>query len=201
MVNSLCPQCARHDPDMTHPSLFDVTTTCQILSISRSTFYLLVKEGRIVVSKLGSKTLISSYSIERFVKQVMISGFPLVCLMQTVFIAAGQRHADNQDARLDSVGELHLGESLEEKLALSDRFGLALGFFSFNQDTYLEIVKRYAEKDGVPISPSILRSEALRWSLDRSSRSGRTARQFVDDVIGRLALESSGDRAGKSEGS
>ena len=145
--------------------------------------------------------LFTTESTERFVKQVMISGFPLVCLMQTVFIAAGQRHADNQDARLDSVGELHLGESLEEKLAVSDRFGLALGFFSFNQDTYLEIVKRYAEKDGVPISPSILRSEALRWSLDRSSRSGRTARQFVDDVIGRLALESSGDRAGKSEGS
>ena len=59
---------------MAHPRLFDVPTACQILSISKSTFYLLVKEGRIVVSKLGSKTLISSYSIERFVKQVYAEG-------------------------------------------------------------------------------------------------------------------------------
>lgn len=72
--NNVCLQCVRQDPALAHPSLFDVTTTCQILSISRSTFYQLVKEGRIVVSKLGSKTLISSYSIERFVKQVYAEG-------------------------------------------------------------------------------------------------------------------------------
>ena len=74
MNSSFCPQCARHDPAMAHPSLFDVPTTCQILSISRSTFYLLVKEGRIVVSKLGSKTLISSYAIEQFVRQIHAEG-------------------------------------------------------------------------------------------------------------------------------
>ena len=56
------------------PQLHDVGSACQLLSISRSTFYLLVKEGRIVVSKLGSKTLISSYAIERFVKQVYAEG-------------------------------------------------------------------------------------------------------------------------------
>ena len=70
MDNSLCPQCARHDPGMTHPSLFDVPTTCQILSISRSTFYQLVKDGRISVSKLGTKTLVTSYAIRDFVQAV-----------------------------------------------------------------------------------------------------------------------------------
>ena len=74
MTHRFCPECGRHDPTMAHPGLFDVPTTCQILSISRSTFYLLVKEGRIVVSKLGSKTLISSYAIEQFVRQIDAEG-------------------------------------------------------------------------------------------------------------------------------
>ena len=74
MDNNVCLQCVRHDSAMAHPSLFDVTTTCQILSISKITFYLLVKDGRIVVSKLGSKTLISSYSIEKFVRQMYLEG-------------------------------------------------------------------------------------------------------------------------------
>ena len=52
------------------PRLYDVDTTCQLLSISRSTFYLLVKEGRISVSKLGTKTLVTSYAIRDFVQAV-----------------------------------------------------------------------------------------------------------------------------------
>ena len=74
MDNSFCQQCARHDAAMAHPSLFDVPTACEILSISKSTFYLLVKEGRIIVSKLGTKTLVSSYSIEKFVRQMYFEG-------------------------------------------------------------------------------------------------------------------------------
>ena len=74
MDNSFCPQCGSHDPAMAHPSLFDVPTACEILSISKSTFYLLVKEGRIIVSKLGTKTLVSSYSIEKFVRQMYLEG-------------------------------------------------------------------------------------------------------------------------------
>jgi predicted AAA+ superfamily ATPase len=95
---------------------------------------------------------------------------------------------DNRAARVDERGELHLGEALEEKLALSDRFGLVLGFYGFDQETYLAIVERYARKAGVSAAPEAVRAEALRWALDRSSRSGRTARQFVDDLAGREAL-------------
>jgi uncharacterized protein len=100
-----------------------------------------------------------------------------------------ERRADNAAVRLDSEGELHVGEALEEKLALSDRFGLVLGFFGFDQRTYLEIVNHYAKREGLAVSPQVLREEALRFALERSSRSGRTARQFVDDLAGRLALE------------
>jgi len=100
------------------------------------------------------------------------------------------RHVkDNAEARLDDAGELHIGEANEEKLSLADRFGLVLGFFSPNQETYLEIVERYATKAGIAIDPHDLRAQALRFALRRGTRSGRTARQFVDDLAGRLALE------------
>ena len=111
-----------------------------------------------------------------------------------IYATSNRRHllpesaADNRTATLDDAGELHVGEAVEEKLALSDRFGLVLGFYGFDQDTYLAIVERYARKLGVRAEPGELRAEALRWALRRSSRSGRTARQFVDDFAGREGL-------------
>lgn len=96
--------------------------------------------------------------------------------------------ADNRDARLDEHGDLHMGETVDEKLALSDRFGLVIGFYAFDQATYLDIVDHYARKAGVRTSRQRLHEEALRFSLHRSSRSGRTAKQFVDDFAGREAL-------------
>jgi predicted AAA+ superfamily ATPase len=101
---------------------------------------------------------------------------------------------DNRAARLDDDGELHLGEALEDKLALADRFGLVLGYYGFDQPTYLRIVERYARKAGVDLPREQLAAEALRFALHRSSRSGRVARQFVDDLAGRLALERVSDR-------
>ncbi len=100
--------------------------------------------------------------------------------------------AENRAARLDDAGELHLGEALEEKLAVSDRFGLVLGFYGFDQATYLAIVDRYARKAGVRAEPKALHREALRFALDRGSRSGRTARHFVDDFAGREMLAGEG---------
>ncbi|HKJ24248.1 MAG TPA: ATP-binding protein [Myxococcota bacterium] len=103
-----------------------------------------------------------------------------------------ERRSDSADARLDDRGELHMGEAVEEKLALSDRFGLMLGFFGFDQATYLEIVDRYVAKAGLDVPRERVQSEALRWALARSSRSGRTARQFVDDLAGREGLAARG---------
>jgi uncharacterized protein len=97
--------------------------------------------------------------------------------------------SENQAVRLDEDGELQLGEALEEKLALADRFGLALGFFGFDQRTYLAIVHQMVRRLGLRVEAAALERDALRWALGRSSRSGRTARQFVDDLAGRLALQ------------
>jgi len=96
---------------------------------------------------------------------------------------------ENRAARLDDDGELHVGEALEEKLALADRFGLVLGFYGFDQPTYLRIVDRYARKAGIDWPREQIHAAALRFALNRASRSGRVARHFVDDLAGRIALE------------
>jgi len=101
-----------------------------------------------------------------------------------------EKQSENQAVRIDGDGEVRLGEALDEKLALADRFGLVIGFFGFDQPTYLRIVAHHIARAGLDVDPERVRPDALRWALDRSSRSGRTARQFVDDLAGRIALGS-----------
>ena len=74
MQDHFCTECQRQHQPLIQAQLHDVGSACRLLSISKSTFYLLVKEGRIVVSKLGTKTLISSYAIEKFVKEIHAEG-------------------------------------------------------------------------------------------------------------------------------
>lgn len=100
-----------------------------------------------------------------------------------------QRRSDNLAASLDAEGELHVGEAIEDKLALADRFGLVLPFFSPNQMTYLKIVERYVRKAGLDLPRDVVNARALQFALRRGSRSGRTARHFVDDLCGRVGLE------------
>ncbi|MDR6953727.1 putative AAA+ superfamily ATPase [Ancylobacter sp. 3268] len=80
------------------------------------------------------------------------------------------------------------GEAVEEKVSLSDRFGLWLGFHKCSQDDYLEMVRGYAARFGLPIDDETLRRESLEWSTTRGARSGRTAWQYVQDVAGRLGV-------------
>ena len=77
-------------------------------------------------------------------------------------------------------------EAVEEKVSLSDRFGLWLGFHPVRQDTYFEIIDGYVARFGLKIAPDKLRAEALEWSMTRGSRSGRVAWQYVQDLAGRL---------------
>ncbi len=116
---------------------------------------------------------------------------PRVC----VVVTSNRRHllpetmAENREARLDASGELHLGEALEEKLALADRFGLVLGFYPCDQTRYLEIVTHWLAKEGIPVLDEPAREAALRYALERGGRSGRVARQFANDWVGRARLE------------
>jgi uncharacterized protein len=77
-------------------------------------------------------------------------------------------------------------EAVEEKVSLSDRFGLWLGFHKCSQDEYLEMVSAYIAYHKLAIDPDTLRAEALEWATTRGSRSGRVAFQFVQDLAGRL---------------
>lgn len=77
------------------------------------------------------------------------------------------------------------GEAVEEKVSLSDRFGLWLGFHNCDQDTFFEILDRYVERYGLEIDQETLRAEAIEWSMTRGARSGRVAWQYIQDLAGR----------------
>ena len=82
---------------------------------------------------------------------------------------------------------IHPGESVEEKVSLSDRFGLWLGFHPCSQDDFLAMVKGYCRDLGIEIDHDELRRDALEWATTRGARSGRVAWQYVQDLAGRLA--------------
>src|SRR5438046_4624173 len=78
------------------------------------------------------------------------------------------------------------GEAVEEKVSLSDRFGLWLGFHNVDQETYQAIVRGYAQHFGLDVPEAQLKAEANEWSITRGARSGRVAWQFIQDLAGRL---------------
>ncbi|MDH3452500.1 MAG: ATP-binding protein [Gammaproteobacteria bacterium] len=111
-----------------------------------------------------------------------------------IYATSNRRHLmpefmqENLEAR-NLGGEIHHGETVEEKISLSERFGVWLSFHPFNQDTYLEIVRHWLQRlDAQLAFDEVAREEALRWALQRGSRSGRVARQFAADWVGRHRL-------------
>ncbi len=133
-----------------------------------------------------------------------VSGMPDNVL---VYATSNRRHlmpermAENLEASHDADGELRPGETTEEKVSLSDRFGLWLSFYPMAQDDYLEICAHWLRRYGASADAVAgARDEALRWALARGSRSGRVAWQFARDHAGRDPNYSGGDtarRAGK----
>ena len=77
-------------------------------------------------------------------------------------------------------------EAVEEKVSLSDRFGLWLGFHGCSQDEYLEMIAGYVAHFRLEIAAEELRPEAIEWSVTRGARSGRVAWQFIQELAGRL---------------
>ena len=80
---------------------------------------------------------------------------------------------------------IHTAETVEEKVSLSDRFGLWLGFHPLSQETFFEIIEAYASAFGLDLEKELIRADALEWSITRGSRSGRVAWQFIQDLAGR----------------
>ncbi|MET0117231.1 MAG: ATP-binding protein [Sedimenticola sp.] len=108
-----------------------------------------------------------------------------------IYATSNRRHllpefmSENLEARVVDR-ELHHGEAIEEKVSLSERFGLWLSFYPFSQEQYLEIADHWlAAMGAVTTASEEVRGEALRWALKRGSRSGRVAYQFALDRSGR----------------
>ena len=98
-----------------------------------------------------------------------------------------ERMSDNSSYKTDDDGDLHPGETVEEKISLSERFGLWLSFYPFKQDDYLDITAHWLASFGcTPEQIAQARGDALRWALQRGSRSGRVAWQFARDYAGKL---------------
>ena len=111
-----------------------------------------------------------------------------------------QTYRDNLEALSDDSGELHPGEAIEEKIALSDRFGLWVPVFAPDEEEYLAIARHWVRRLGIRWS-SDLSSEALRWSMEKGIRNGRTAYQFAVDCTQRKRGRSKRrERSGKAGG-
>ena len=80
------------------------------------------------------------------------------------------------------------GEAIEEKVSLSDRFGLWIGFHNCDQDAFFAMVDGYAGQLALPIGRDALHAQAVEWSVTRGARSGRVAWQFIEDLAGRLGV-------------
>ncbi|ROR20440.1 hypothetical protein EC845_3264 [Comamonas sp. BIGb0124] len=109
-----------------------------------------------------------------------------------IYATSNRRHllpeymSDNQSYKHTDDGELHPGEVVEEKISLSERFGLWVSFYPFSQNEYLAIVAQWLSSFGVPPERiEAARPQALVWALERASRSGRVAYQFARDYVGR----------------
>lgn len=96
-----------------------------------------------------------------------------------------ERMSDNATYTHTDDGDVHPGETVEEKISLSERFGLWVSFYPFRQDDYLDIVRYWLRHFGVDPAPAEAEAEALRWALQRGSRSGRVAWQFARDYAGK----------------
>ncbi len=112
-----------------------------------------------------------------------------------IYATSNRRHllpeymAENLSYTHADDGEVHPGEGVEEKISLSERFGLWVSFYPFSQDEYLAIVAQWLSSFGVDARGiAAARADALVWALERASRSGRVAYQFARDYAGRHSL-------------
>jgi predicted AAA+ superfamily ATPase len=105
------------------------------------------------------------------------------------YATSNRRHLLSRDMMENERSTaINPGETVEEKVSLSDRFGLWLGFHRCSQDEFLAMVDGYVSHYDIPIETEKLHREALEWSTTRGSRSGRVAWQFIQDLAGRLGI-------------
>jgi len=126
----------------------------------------------------------TSYKSLKAVLEGGIEGRPANVVL---YATSNRRHLMSRDMiENERSTAINPAEAVEEKVSLSDRFGLWLGFHNVDQETYQAIVRGYAQHFGLDVPEAQLKAEANEWSITRGARSGRVAWQFIQDLAGRL---------------
>ena len=129
----------------------------------------------------------TSYKSLKAVLEGGIEGRPENVIL---YATSNRRHLMSRDMMENERSTaINPGETVEEKVSLSDRFGLWLGFHRCSQDEFLAMVEGYVAHFKIPVGSDDLRREALEWATTRGSRSGRVAWQYVQDLAGRLSVK------------
>ena len=148
--------------------------------------YLSTQKGRFIVycDDLAFEASESSYKALKAALEGGLTGRP----SNVVFYASSNRRhlMSRQMIENERSSAVNPSEATEEKVSLSDRFGLWIGFHSLDQDAYLTIVNGYISHFALPISEEDVRPMALQWAMERGNRSGRTASQFIVHLAAKL---------------
>ncbi|HLJ20958.1 MAG TPA: ATP-binding protein [Stellaceae bacterium] len=129
----------------------------------------------------------TSYKSLKAVLEGGIEGRPANVVL---YATSNRRHLLSRDMiENERSTAINPGEAVEEKVSLSDRFGLWLGFHACDNETYHAMVSAYAERYGLALPPEQLKAEASEWSITRGARSGRVAWQYIQDLAGRLGKQ------------
>jgi len=129
----------------------------------------------------------TSYKSLKAVLEGGIEGRPANVVL---YATSNRRHLLSRDMiENERSTAINPGEAVEEKVSLSDRFGLWLGFHACDNETYHSMVRAYAESYGLGVAAEQLKAEANEWSITRGARSGRVAWQYIQDLAGRLGKQ------------
>jgi predicted AAA+ superfamily ATPase len=129
----------------------------------------------------------TSYKSLKAVLEGGIEGRPANVVL---YATSNRRHLLSRDMiENERSTAINPGEAVEEKVSLSDRFGLWLGFHACDNETYHAMVRAYAERYGLVVPAEQLKAEASEWSITRGARSGRVAWQYIQDLAGRLGKQ------------
>jgi predicted AAA+ superfamily ATPase len=160
----------------------DIRTLPELLNILRAQ----ARRCLVFCDELSFEREDADYKALKSVLDGGIEGRPANVLF---YATSNRRHLMPRDMIENERGSaINPGEAVEEKVSLSDRFGLWIGFHNCDQDTFFAMIEGYAESFGLPIGQEELRKAAVEWSVTRGGRSGRVAWQFVQEMAGRLGV-------------
>jgi uncharacterized protein len=160
----------------------DIESLPQLMTLLRASPYRFM----VFCDDLSFEAEDTSYKSLKAVLEGGIEGRPDNVVL---YATSNRRHMMSRDM-IDNerATAINPGEAVEEKVSLSDRFGLWLGFHRCSQDEYLSMVEAYVAHYRIPLKRDALRNEALEWATTRGARSGRVAWQFIQEIAGRLGV-------------